>query len=399
MMHEMARHLVDRGLTVDVITSVPNHPHGVPYEGWRNGILQEERPAAGLRILRIGTLPRRVATRDRPRSTALRALAFLWFTLAAFAVAMWKTRPQAMFTVLQPLTVALPMMLLARIKRAGLVFNVQDLHPDALVALGLIRRPWLISLLRRVERAAYRRCDGLAVISEGFREHCVARGAEAARVRVIPNWIDLDEVRPTSVPSRLRARLGLGRGEFVALFAGTIGLVSGAEVVLDAAELLRDSGMRFLFVGEGPLVPRLQCEVRRRGLENVVSFLPFQPRELLGEVQALADVSLVTLLPGHGTTSVPSKILGYLAAARPVVAAVDSDCDTARFLRAAQAGVVVPPADAGALATAIRTLRDDPGAARRMGLAGRAYLERTLTKDRVLARHEELLRSVAGSRR
>lgn len=398
MMYELARHLADHGLTVDVITSVPNHPHGVPYEGWRNRLLQEERPVPGLRVLRVGVLPRRASQRVRPRSTLLRALAFLWFTAASFVVAMWKTRPRAVFAVLQPLTLALPMLILAKAKRAGLVFNVQDLHPDALVALGLIRQAWLIRALRGVERMAYRYCDALAVISEGFRQHCLERGASADRVRVISNWIDLDEVRPDTAPSGLRARLGLQADDFVALYAGTIGLVSGAEVVLEAAALLQESGVRFAFVGEGPLVPRLQAEARRRGLKNV-GFLPFQPRELLGDVQSLGDVSLVTLLPGHGTTSVPSKVLGYLAAARPVVAAVDPDCETARFLLAARAGVVVPPGDARELADAIVALRSDRDGAQRMGEAGRRYLEERLAKERVLGLHEALLREVAGLRR
>lgn len=398
MMYELARHLADHGLTVDVITSVPNHPHGVPYEGWRNRLLQEERPVPGLRVLRVGVWPRQASQRVRPRSTLFRALAFLWFTTASFAVALWKTRPRAVFAVLQPLTVTLPMLVLARAKRAGLIFNVQDLHPDALVALGLIRQGWLIRTLQTMERVAYTHCDALAVISEGFRRHCLERGARADWVRVIPNWIDLEEVRPTAAPSRLRAGLELGADDFVVLYAGTIGLVSGAEVVLEAAALLQESGVRFAFVGEGPLVPRLQAESRRRALKNV-GFLPFQPRELLGDVQALGDVSLVTLLPGHGTTSVPSKVLGYLAAARPVVAAVDPDCETARFLRAARAGVVVPPADARALADAIMALRSDRDLTQRMGEAGRRYLEDRLSKEHVLGLHEALLREVAGLRR
>jgi colanic acid biosynthesis glycosyl transferase WcaI len=395
MMYELAQHLAACGLSVDVITSVPNHPQGIPYAGWRNRLLQEESPMPGLRVLRIGVLPRRSTRHDRPRGILNRSLAFLWFTATSFLVALVKTRPHAIFAVLQPLTVAVPMVALAALKRAALVFNVQDLHPDALVALGLIRQPWLVAILRRLERLAYRRSDAIAVISEGFRLHCVARGANPDRVRVIPNWIDLDEVRPRALPSRLRAQLGLQPGDFVALYAGTIGLVSGADVVLEAAVLLRDSDVNVVFVGDGQLVPRLQSEARSRSLENV-RFLPFQPRELLSEVQSLGDVSLVTMLPGHGTTSVPSKILGYLAAARPIVAAVDDGCETARFLRTAAAGVIVPPNDPRALANAILSLRDDPERARRMGAAGRRYLEDCCAKDGILAQHEELLRDAAA---
>jgi colanic acid biosynthesis glycosyl transferase WcaI len=343
--------------------------------------------------LRLGIPPRSASLHGQPRSVAARGLAFLWFTVASFWVALRKTQPGSIFAVLQPLTVALPILLLGRIKRAGVVFNVQDLHPDALVALGVIRRRWVISLLRRLERMAYRHANGLAVISEGFRQHCLARGARPESVRVIPNWIDLDEVKPLERSSVLGSQLHLEPGAFVALYAGTIGLVSGAEVVIEAADLLRDSGIHFAFVGEGPLVPRLVEETRRRRLRNV-SFLPFQPRERVGEVQSLGDVSLVTLREGHGKTSVPSKVLGYLAAAKPIVAAIEADCETARFLRESGAGLIVPPSDPAGLADAILRLRGDPAAARDLGRAGRRFMEEQFAKPTILELHEALLHEV-----
>jgi colanic acid biosynthesis glycosyl transferase WcaI len=181
----------------------------------------------------------------------------------------------------------------------------------------------------------------------------------------------------------------------VALYAGTIGLVSGAEVIIDAAVKLGPaSGVRILFVGEGQLLPKLEQRARDLGLGNV-AFLPFQPRELLNDVQSAADVSLVTLLPGHGRTSMPSKVLGYLAAGRPVVAAVDTDSETARFLRRAGAGIVVPPGDPPALADAIVALRDDPERRRAMGRAGRVYLERHCSQDEVLGAYAEMFASFA----
>jgi colanic acid biosynthesis glycosyl transferase WcaI len=390
MMYEMAHHLVDAGLRVDVITSLPNHPEGVLFDGWRNRLLQIEEPRSGLRVLRVGALLRGKARRGQPRGLLQRIAGYLTFTALVSLVAGWRVRPRLIFGVLQPLTVAPVLIALARVRGARLAFNVQDLHPDAAISLGLVRNPWVIRVLRRIERWAYRRADALAVISAGFRDHCVERGAARDDVAVIPNWIDLDEVRPLDRPSAIRAELGLPAEAFVVLYAGTIGHVSGARVMLDAAACLQqERGVHTVFIGEGPLVPELKRECAERKIARV-HFLPFQPRARLNEVQGVGDVSVVTLLRGYGRISIPSKVLGYMAAARPVVAAVDADSETSRFIDAARAGVVTPPENAAALAAAIVALRDDPERARALGLAGRAHLEATQSRREVLDRYRAL---------
>jgi colanic acid biosynthesis glycosyl transferase WcaI len=390
MMFELAHQLVDAGLRVDVITSIPNHPEGVLFEGFRNRLLQVEHPREGLRVLRVGALLRGKDQRGRPRGRLQRIAGYLTFTALVSLVAIWRVRPRLIFGVLQPLTIAPVLVTMARLRRARLVFNVQDLHPDAAISLGLIRNSWVIRILKGLERWAYRSADAVAVISAGFRDHCIARGASSDSLAVIPNWIDLQEVQPLQRPSHIRADLGLPSDAFVALYAGTIGHVSGAQVMLEAAELLQaHKDVHVVFIGEGPLVPQLQRECATRALERV-HFLPFQPRARLNEVQGVGDVSVVTLLRGYGRISIPSKILGYMAAARPVIAAVDDDSETALFITNAGAGLVTKPEDPVALAAAILALRDDRPRARALGLAGRFHLEATQSKHQILERYRAL---------
>lgn len=390
MMFELAHHLVDAGLKVDVITSVPNHPEGVLFDGFRNRLLEVENPRDGLRVLRVGAWLRGKDQRGRPRGRLQRIAGYLTFTALVSLVATWHVRPKLIFGVLQPLTIAPVLSLMARLRGARLVYNVQDLHPDAAINLGLIRNPLAIKVLKRIERQAYRSADALAVISAGFSDHCAERGAVRDEISVIPNWIDLQEVQPLQRPSTIRAELGLSPDAFVALYAGTIGHVSGAQVMLEAAALLQpNKDIHVVFIGEGPLVPDLQRECTARRLERV-HFLPFQPRARLNEVQGVGDVSVVTLLRGYGRISIPSKILGYMAAARPVIAAVDADSETARFVAGARAGLVTEPENAAALAAAIASLRDDRARARELGKAGRAHLEATQSKGEVLGRYRAL---------
>lgn len=388
MMRELVDHLADAGLSVDVVTSVPNHPDGVMHAGWKNRLIQIAHPRDGVRIVRVGALLRSSKDTTQPRGRFERMAAFLVFTVLAFWAAATRVRSRLIFAVLQPLTIAPAVIAIAKATGARVVFNVQDLHPDAAISLGLLRNRILIRMLKSMERWAYRRADGLSVICPAFRQHCIENGAAPDKVEVIPNWIDLDEIRPLERMSVIRAELRLPDDAFVALFAGTIGLVSGAGVVVEAATLLESSpDVHVLFVGDGPMVPALRSEAARRGLHNV-HFLPFQPRDRLNDVQSAGDVSLVTLLPGHGRTSVPSKVLGYMAAARPVIAAVDADSETARMITSANAGLAVAPQDAAAIAKAILRLRDDRSLARALGISGRRYLETSMSRDMILGRYQ-----------
>jgi len=390
MMQELASFLVQRGLLVDVFTSVPNYPQGAIYPGWRNRLLQHEQPIPGLRIWRVGVLAGRGEKR-RHRGRLWRIAGFLTFTALCFVTMLRKSKPRVVFAVLQPLSVGPMLFLFARLKGSRLIVNLQDLHPDAAVLLGLVKNRLLIGVLRRIEAFVYRSADAIAVICDAFKRHCVARGANISRVVVIPNWIDLDEIRPLSRASSLRRDLGISEGAFVALYAGSLGLISGAEMLVEAAsKLAAHSNIHFVFVGDGVLVPRLTEQKRHHRLANV-HFLPFQPRESLNEVQSLGDVSLVTLLPGHGQSSVPSKVLGYMAAARPVIAAVDANSETAKFIRDAQAGIVVPPGSVMDLIDALLKLQAEPHLARSLGLAGRRYLECSLTREGVLAMYARLI--------
>jgi colanic acid biosynthesis glycosyl transferase WcaI len=158
-----------------------------------------------------------------------------------------------------------------------------------------------------------------------------------------------------------------------------MGIVSGGEVLLEVArEFSGDPGIVFLFVGEGRAKERIREQ--GKGLPNVRHF-GFQPRENLSEMLSCADVGIMTLLPGRGRTSVPSKMLGYMAVGVPVLASCDPDSDSAMMIREAECGEVVPPGDAPAISDALRKFRSDIPACRKAGQRGRAFLEQRYSRE------------------
>ncbi|WP_332671340.1 glycosyltransferase family 4 protein [Aromatoleum sp.] len=390
MIRELAQAMTAAGHDVTVITGFPNHPSGVVFGGYRKRLCLNE-VVDGVKLCRTY-----LYTKRSPGKFS-RILTFLSFTLTSGGALLFGGRRDLIFAVFQPLSVGMTLPIIAKLKRSKLILNVQDLHPDVPVELGLVKNPLFVRVLRWVERTGYRSAAGLAVICEQFKAHCVGKGADAGDVAVIPNWIDLSEVVPGDRMNSFRAELGLSRDHLVVLYAGTIGMVSGAEVVLRAATILGTTlpAARFVFVGEGPAVAGLRTYVEENGLGNVL-FVPFQPRERLAEVQATADISLVTLLKGKGRSSVPSKVLGYMAAARAVIASVDSDSETASLVRRSGCGIVVDAEDGTKLADAIVSLATDSARRNCCGESGRRHLEGHYAKATVTGRYIEFFETVAG---
>ena len=392
IIRELADALSRDGWNVTVVTGFPNHPTGDVLGGYAHRWFQEEF-WGDVRIWRCF-----LVTSSR-HSFPLRVLSALSFTVTSALAVLLRGRPDVIFALLQPLTMGAVLPVLAKIKGARLVFNLQDLHPDGPIQLGLVRNPRLITALRWLERAAYSSADAITVICESFKAHCLRLGVPTDRVAVIPNWINLDEVKPQPSYNGFRQELGLGENDFVVLYAGNLGLLSGIEALLETAKLFAgDSHVKFVLVGEGALAERLKAEAGSFGLKNVI-FAPFQPRKRLGDVQAISDVSLVSMKKGHGATSVPSKVLGYMAAGRPVLAMVDEWSESAKLVSNAGCGLLVSPGDSQALAAAIRELQCQPDRRKQMGSSGRYYLEKHFSNAALLSSYTDFLKRFAEPHR
>jgi len=383
MLKELAENLAAQGWDVEVVTGFPNHPSG-----------KVQAPYIKQRILRETLGPVRVTRlwlyTSETRSFLSRALNFLSFVASSFLYLLTCKKPGLVFAVLQPLPLGATLTLLAKLRGFKLIFNVQDLHPDVLVDLGLIKSKPVIKALKWIERTAYRRADGLAVICQGFKNHVAQHGAQGA-IEIIPNWIDIDEIKPQPEKGQLiRDMANIPAGVPVVLYAGTIGHVSGAQVVMQAAKRALESDsstpIHWLLVGEGPLLPTLQ--ILAQSLPNV-HFLPFQPRELLPAVQNCATISMVSLLPGKGTFSVPSKVLGYMAAAKPVVASVDLNSETGILVQQASCGLVAQPGNPQALLRAVEQLLASQQNALELGAKGRQFLEQRYSRTQVCSQYAE----------
>ncbi|MGH9213168.1 MAG: glycosyltransferase family 4 protein [Acidimicrobiales bacterium] len=399
VMTSIGTELVERGHQLHVVTALPWYERHRVEPDWAGRPVRHEKVDWG-RITRVHPFPT-----DKSNIPA-RALAFGGFTLLATAMAVAVRRPfkpDAVLAMSPPLTLGAAGWLAARRWRVPFVFNIQDVFPDVAVELGAITSPRVIRAASWLERWSYRRADAVTVLSDDLRDNLVAKLVGRVddpddRIRVIPNFVDTDRIRPRGIDQPNAYRQEHGReGRQVVMYAGNVGLSQSLELMIEAARELADRS-DVVFVINGGGTGRAHLEEQAAGLPNL-RFVDFQPKERLPEVLAAADIHVVPLKRGLARSSVPSKTYSILAAGRPLVASVDEGTEVARVVERAEAGLAVPPEDPEAFVAAITKLLDAPEMAAQMGRSGRALVERWASPAAVALQYELLFEELRERRR
>lgn len=362
-----------RGHRVEIITSLPWYRDHAVAEGWTGKLVRTQQEPWG-RIRRWYPFP------SNKGRLAARAAGFAGFTaLAGVDAVAAAGRCDVVFAMSPPITLGVAGWAAAWRGRAPLVFNVQDVFPDAAVETGVVSSPRVAAAASRLERWVYRRAAAVTVLSEGMAINVRSKlyvGVDPKKVVVIPNSADAGRISPADRANSYRAELGLdGADSTVVMYAGNLGHSQPLELVVAAAERFADWGradVQFVVNGDG--VARSLVAAAAERLDNL-HLVGWQPPERLGEVLAAADLHLVLLRQGLGTTSVPSKVYSVMAAGRPMLASVDRGSEVDRLLVDSGAGRTVDPDKPDAFCAALAEMVADRDALMEMGRRGRAYAE------------------------
>lgn len=377
---DLAESLTGRGHQVTVITGVPNHPSSLG-RAYCWDTAREERAAEGYRVLRVPVF------RSVDARTLKRLMTYGTFLLSAAWCGLRQPRPEVIIAV-SPLPTGLAALLPRLWHRTKLVYDLQDIWPESVVAVGVMEQGMALRILKRVERVFYRFCAAVVGIAEGFKRYLVGLGLPPERVVVIHNGVDSDMFAGARPNEQLRHSPPFA-GRFVVGYIGNIGLAQRLETVLEAAHLLREESIAFLLMGEGVEKRRLLVLARDRGLEKI-RFLEGVPRLEVPSILATCDALLVILRrdPLFEIT-IPSKLYEYMAAGKPVLCSVRGE--TAALVTESKCGLVVPPADGQALAESIRTLARDPERCRMFGEAGAAWVRAHFSRASLMDTYAKLL--------
>jgi colanic acid biosynthesis glycosyl transferase WcaI len=286
------------------------------------------------------------------------------------------------------------------LRRVPYVVNINDLAAQAAADVEMVKFPWLQKILDRFEFSAYRAAGGAMVLCDSFREALIADDYPGNRIRVIRSPVDLNLIRPLPAEARFRNEHNLSPDDFVVLFSGSMGLKQGLTNVIEAAQLLREErpSVKWILVGDGELMPTLQKLIAKYDLAETVRLLPLQPEAEMSAMFSSAEVLLLNQLSNMKDTVIPSKLLTYMAAGRPVLAAVNESSEAAALVRNSHGGIIVHPEDPTALATAVNQLQTDRTGLAEMGRRNRQYAEKHFDQEKIVAAQEKFLLEVVNKR-
>jgi colanic acid biosynthesis glycosyl transferase WcaI len=390
---ELARHWVEAGHEVSVLTGFPNHPTGVVPEEWRSRLrhLTYNETVDGIRVYRtwLWPLPNRKA-HERMRN-------YVSFCLSAALRGMALPRADVVIASSPQLLVGLSGWWLSRVKRIPSVFEVRDLWPESLVAVGAGGENSLLhKALAKIADFLYRKASLVVVVSPAFEDRLTQRWrVPKEKIETVANGVETDLFAPASrdVTSALRRELGV-ESRFLACYIGTMGNAHGLETLLDAAAKLQNQSpdVLFLLIGEGAEKEKIKALAQARALDNV-KFLDQQPREKIPHFISASDVCLVLLKKTDVfKTVIPTKMLEFMSCARPLILGVDGQAR--QIVEGACAGLVIEPENSEALVAAVNQLRANREMGLAMGEKGREYIVKNFSRASTAAKYTEILKKL-----
>lgn len=384
VMSRIVHELANRGHELHVVTSLPWYRKHQVEQGWSGTLWRVEKTNWGS-ITRVQPFAGKTKSNLLRRAVGFILFSYLVGLRALFAGKVWR-RVDGVLAMSPPLTLGLIGWHTKLFRGGKLVFNIQDIFPDAAIETGAITNKKIISFASWLERTSYKCSDSVVLLSDDLANNVQSKLEQEfhKRVRVIPNFVDTQAINPMSRLTNYRIELGIGDA-LVVMYAGNVGFSQSLEMLIIAARELP----QLIFVINGEGAARESLKKSAHGLSNV-KFGDYQDASRLSEVLATGDIHVVPLKRGLGSVSVPSKTYSVLAAGRPVLAAVDLDTEVPRILAAARAGVCVEPDNSDAFISALRAMAQDPKILSEMGERGRIWVENHASPASVAQRYEAL---------
>ncbi len=389
----LAEALAANGHVVTVLTGFPFAPLWKRWPEYRGRLFARD-IVNGVEVIRsTHFIPR------RPGAMVQRLLmegSFVLMALASLAKSKQAPWDVIVYCGAQP-SLAMLVRGLAKWFTVPYVISIQDLAAQAATDVGIVKHPFITKALERFEYSAYLGAAQAFVLCQAFSDSLVAHGYPREAIHLLRSPIDVDQIRPVERMPRFRAANGLKPDDFVVLFSGSMGLKQGLDNVIAAARDLRASApdVRWVMVGDGEMKPALERLIVEHQLQECVKLLPLQPFEEMAAMFAAADVLLLNQIGTVKATVIPSKLLTYMAAGRPALAAVHENSQGAVLLREADGGFVVEPDSPRTLAEGVKRLRGlDADSRRAMGRRNREFAEAHFDRNQIVGQQESVLLDV-----
>lgn len=393
---EISRYWAALGNEVTVLTCFPNYPDGKIYDGYKdkNGKPYFTETIDGVNVIRLLTYPTHL------RSSARRGLNYMSSLVTSSIAVPFLKKNDLVIGTSPPLFMGLPALLYSRLRGIPFVFEVRDLWPEVISAVGVGEKgSFTYKVFDRTASLLYDKSDLVVALTESFKETMInERGISAEKITVIENAVDTDFFKPRPLEPGALGDLGL-QNKFVVSYVGTIGFTHGVEIALKAAEELKSRipDLVFLFVGDGSDKERLMKIKEEKKLDNVI-FTGKQPKEKIPEFLNASAVSLV-LSTGDPLfqKTIFAKVFEPMACSNPVI--VGAEGETRKIIERARSGIGFQPGSVNGLVDAITTLYANPAMREEFGHNGRKFVEEEFSREKKAADYLQALEEVVEKRK
>lgn len=381
--YEFAKLLAKNGHQVTIIASAVSYLTGKP-EHLPNF---EEHLNGRLRIFRVYTFP------SLHKSFFHRLVAFFSFMISSFTKSVSVNKVDLIWGTSPPIFQSFTAWLISRIKRKPLLLEIRDLWPAFAIAVGVLKNPLLIKLSIWLERFLYRHAHTIVVNSPGFIKHISENGGR--HIQLIPNGSDIRIFSAHYDTKAVREKLGWS-DQFIALYTGAHGISNDLDILIDAANLLRDYPIiKLVLTGDGKEKTNLIEKAINLNLTNIEFMDPLPKKDMPSLIQS-ADVCIAILKPIEWyKTTYPNKVFDYMAAAKPIILAIDGVIR--EVVETAGCGVFSEPGDATALAKHIRNFYQNPGRNQKMGKKGQIYLNAHFERQKIAKKFADMIEEIGKS--
>ena len=384
---ELAVRLKRIGVDVTVLTAMPNYPQMKIYDGYegKNYCFEE-----------IEGIPVHRSSIYLPKSKSIVQRLLNYFSFVYSSAKIGNSKIGAIDVIMcesPPLFLGYSALYLKRKKRAKLIFNVSDLWPESAEKLGVVTNQWMLKLAYRLEEKLYQKSILVTGQTQGICKSINQR-FPSVKTYWLPNGVDVSYYNPLTVSGNWRADNGFSDKDVLFLYAGIIGLAQGLEIILSAAEALKEqTSIKFILLGSGPEKEKLQLIKQSKQLNNVY-FFEAVSKVKMPEIVKASDVSIIPLRKLElFLGAIPSKIFENLAMEKPVILAVDGEAREL-FVNQGQCALYSEPENVEDLVKNIQLLASDPLLRKQLGEKGRVYVEHSFNRNVIAQSFNNILKDL-----
>lgn len=386
-LHSLAKYLIENSWEVIVVTALPNYPKNEIFNGYKKRLTINEK-IDDVSIFRTWIFV------TRSRSVFFRIINYFSFVITSFMKLLFLPKTDFILCESPPLFLGITAVAMAKIKRTKLIFNVSDLWPESAEKLDIVTNKWMLGFAYRLESWIYRNANLISGQTKGIVSNIQLR-FPSKQVIWFPNGVDLDFFNGNlpAIPVDWRKELSIQECDFVLLYAGIIGHAQGLEVILKAAEKLKDLPLKFVIVGDGPEKEKLFSLADKLELSNLI----FQSNLSKNKIPSLIEVCDTYIVPLKKLDifkgAIPSKLFEPLALGKPILLGVEGEAKEL-FIDDGHGGLFFKPENPDDLAKQIKLLYNDRDLAKLLGSQGKKYVSTNFDRNEIHRRYITSLMSI-----